>query len=290
MIVTIFYHADEFCKFYEKKVHPYLLATQQKKKFRKSRLSLSEIVTISVYFHLSGYKTFKDYYKKCVCKELRGCFPSLVSYNRFLELRNENSFPIAVFTMLMNSNECTGISFVDSFPLKVCHNKRIYSHKTFKGIAKRGVSSMGWFFGFKVHVVINHLGEILSFCLTPGNVHDSNRRVMKNLAKRLWGKLFGDKGYIGADLFRMLWDKGIELITKMRKNMKKPIMKLENKLLLRKRGVIESVGNILKNILSIEHTRHRSVSGFFVHVCSALLAYAFREKKPAIVRLVELLG
>jgi len=192
--------------------------------------------------------------------------------------------------MGMSTGKCTGISFVDSFPLRVCHNKRIYSHKTFKGIAKRGVSSMGWFFGFKIHVIINHLGEILSFCLTPGNIHDANQKVMKSLTKKLWGKLFGDKGYIGDNLFKMLLGRGVELITNVRKNMKRRIMKSKDKAILNKRNVIESVGNILKNSLSIEHTRHRSVAGFFSHVCSSLIAYVLREKKPSIELPVELLG
>lgn len=290
MITTIFYYADEFCKYYEKKIYPHLLSTKKKKRFVKSRMTLSEVITICVYFHYSGYKTFKDYYEKGVCGGLRTCFPLLVSYNRFLELRKQHAFPIAVFSMLMNASQCTGISFVDSFPLKVCHNRRIYSHKTFKGLAKRGVSSMGWFFGFKIHVTINHLGEIIAFCLTPGNVHDANKSVMKKLTKKLWGKLFGDKGYLGANLFKMLWSKGIEIITSIRKNMKQRVLKPENKALLKKRGIVESVGNILKNALSIEHSRHRSVTGFFVHVCSGLLAYAFREKKPSINQPIELLS
>lgn len=287
MITTIFYHADEFCKDYVKKINPHLISVRKKCRRRKCRLSLSEITTICIYFHFSGYKNFKAYYENCVCRELQCCFPSLVSYNRFLELRNKHSFCIAIFAMLMSTGKCTGISFVDSFPLKVCHNKRIYSHKTFKGIAKRGVSSMGWFFGFKIHVIINHLGEIISFCLTPGNIHDANQKVMKALSEKLWGKLFGDKGYIGANLFKMLWSGGVELITKMRKNMKKLIMKPKDKAILDKRNIIESVGNILKNSLSIEHTRHRSVAGFLSHVCSALVAYVFREKKPSINLPVE---
>lgn len=282
MITTIFYYADEFCKYYEKEVCPRLLPTKKKKRNRKSKLSLSEIITIAVYFHFSGYKTFKAYYERCVCGELRDCFPSLVSYNRFLELRKKYQFPIVLFAMLISTAECTGISFIDSFPIKVCHNKRIYSHKTFKGIAKRGASSMGWFFGFKLHIVINHRGEVLSFCLAPGNVHDANQSLIKKLIKKLWGKLFGDKGYVGEPLFKMLWNKGVEFITAVRKNMKRKALNPEDKALLGRRGVIESVGNILKNTLSIEHTRHRSLSGFLTHVCSALIAYAFKERKPSI--------
>lgn len=281
-MVTIFCHSDDFCKFYNKKVEKRLLATNKKRGNRTSKMSLSEVITISIYFHVSGYKTFKSYYTKCICKYHKKDFKHLVSYNRFLELKRDAAFPIALFSSMINSTKCTGVSFIDSFPLKVCDNKRIYAHKTFKGVAQRGVSSMGWFYGFKLHVSINHKGEILGFNVTPGNVHDANEVVINKITKNMFGRLFGDRGYLGKKTFENLWKKGVKIITNVRKNMKKKPLTKEEKQLLRKRGVIESVGNILKNILSINHTRHRSITGFIVNLCSGLLAYAFRSKKPSI--------
>ena len=178
------------------------------------------------------------------------------------------------------ATEC--LSFIDSTTLKICHNKRIYSNKVFKSIAERGKSSTGWFYGFKLHLVINEKGKILSSLLTPGNVDDRNESVISSLTKNLFGKLIGDRGYLSEKIFNMLFEKGIQLITKIRKNMKNKLMPLEDKLLLRKRAIIESVNDQLKNISQIEHSRHRSVGNFIANVLSGIIAYSFREKKPSI--------
>ena len=144
---------------------------------------------------------------------------------------------------------------------------------------------MGWFYGFKLHISINDCGEILNFCLTQGNIDDRNPKVIKQLTKSMFGKLFADKGYISQKLFDSLWDKGIELITKQKKNVKKKgLIKLSDKLLLRKRAVIESVNDFLKNICQIEHSRHRSFHNFIVNLISGLAAYSYIPKKPSIRR------
>ena len=282
MITEIFYHTDNFCKVFESKIEKNILTDGKNKRRRSHKLSLSEIMTISIYYHYSGFNTFKDYYLKCVQKELKKCFGNLVSYNRFLELKKKASLPLALFAKMLNSGKCTGVSFVDSFPLSVCHKKRSSSNKTFKNIAKKGKTSMGWFFGFKVHMIINHNGEIISFCITQGNIHDSNAEVIDKLTKKVKGKLFRDKGYLGKKLFEKLWSRGIKIVTKIKKNMKNKLMEMEDKILLKKRGVVESVINILKRILLIDNTRHRNLSNFFSNLFSGLIAYAFRKKKPSL--------
>jgi len=141
---------------------------------------------------------------------------------------------------------------------------------------------MGWFFGFKLHLVINDRGEILSVCLTPGNVSDKDWSVMSRLTKNIFGKLFGDKSYLSSKLFDQLWERNIQLVTKLRKNMKNKLMTITDKILLRKRALIESVNDFLKNICDVEHSRHRSVNNFVVNTISALVAYSFLPKKPAI--------
>ena len=176
----------------------------------------------------------------------------------------------------------TGISFIDSTSLHVCHNLRIRSNKVFKGIAVRGKTSTGWFYGFKLHLVINEHGEILAFDITAGNIDDRNLSVVKKLTKRLYGRLFGDRGYISASLFRQLYSKGIRLFTKLKKKMKNMLLTLEDKVLLSKRGIIESVNDILKNGCQIEHTRHRSPINFLVNLVAGLVAYSFRDKKPSL--------
>ncbi len=276
-LIKVFCRTDDFCMEYMK----HLLPEGEHKSARKT-MELSEIMTIAVMYHLSGYRTFKWYYTKCVQKQWREYFPRLVSYNRFVEIMQNITAPLILYLIHDGFGKCSGVNFIDSTTLEVCDPHRIRSHKVFKDFAMRGKSSMGWFFGFKLHLVINDRGEILSVCLTPGNVSDKDLSVVSRLTKNIFGKLFGDKGYISSKLFAELRGRGIQLITKVKKNMKNKLMDLHDKLMLRKRAVVESVNDFLKNICDIEHSRHRSVCNFVVNTFSALVAYSFLPKKPAV--------
>ncbi len=131
--------------------------------------------------------------------------------------------------------------------------------------------------------MINERGEILSSCLTPGNVDDRNRTVMSHLTKDIFGKLFADKGYVSKKLFEELVEQGVELITKKKKNAKNSgVLSYFDRLLLRKRAVIESVNDFLKNTCQMEHSRHRSYCNFVVNLVSGLCAYSFLPRKPSI--------
>jgi len=196
----------------------------------------------------------------------------MVSYNRFIELESRVSVPMMLFLKLCCLGKSRGINFVDSTHLKSCDNRRIHNHKVFKGVAERGKTSIGWFYGFKLHLIINDMGEILSFYLTKGNVDDRDHKVMKSLSENIFGYLFGDKGYISQTLFDLLFEDGIQLITKVRKNMKQRNLTETEQILLRKRAVIESVNDELKNISKLQHTRHRSVNGFLFNIMSVLAA------------------
>lgn len=242
-------------------------------------MSLSEVMTLIVYFHASGYRNFKHYYLEYVRRHLGAEFPELVSYNRFVELMKEAVVPLAVYLENCKGN-CSGIAFVDSTSLAVCHNRRIHGHRVFRGAAHRGQTSVGWFYGFKLHLVINHLGELLGMRLTPGNVDD--RQPVPEMVERMWGKLCGDKGYLSQSLSERLMEQDLQLIAKVRKNIKQRLVSVFDKLLLRKRAVMESVIDQLKNISQIEHSRHRSVTNFIVKVLAGLIAYSFREKKPSL--------
>jgi len=285
LLVPIFCDIDDFCINLEQYFKGHLLKDTANNKFQlttSKTLCLSEIMTIIVYFQLSGYRNFKTYYTKHVCKNLRKYFPKLVSYNRFVELMPEALVPLTLFIYNRRLGKCTGFSFIDSTTLDVCDNRRIHSHKVFKDVAQRGKVSTGWFYGFKLHLVINEKGEILSFYLTPGDTDDRNLDVIDKLTKGLFGKLIGDKGYISQPLFENLFSKGIQLITKLKKNMKNKLISLTDKLMLRKRAIIESVNDHLKNICQIEHSRHRSVYNFVVNVIAGLVAYTFLPKKPSL--------
>jgi hypothetical protein len=212
-------------------------------------------------------------------------FNKLVSYNRFIELKENAISPLMFFLKICCAAACTGVSFIDSFALKVCHNRRIHSNKVFKGIAQRGQTSVGWFYGFKVHFVMSHVGEIINFYITPGNIADNNNELLELLTQDMFGKIFGDKGYlVNPDLYRKLYERGVQLITKIRKNMNNVLMSMMDKLLLRKRGTIESAIGVLKEFFDIEHSRHRSQKNFLCHVLSAITAYFFKSDKPSIVQ------
>jgi hypothetical protein len=276
-ILPIFCDIDDFCLLFEPYWRKQLLETRQRN--RSSSLCLSEVMTIIVLFHQSSYRNFKSFYTKHVFKHLVWAFPRLVSYNRFVELMPSALVPLCGY-LQSRKGECSGISFIDSTSLKVCHNRRIHSHKVFEGCARRGKTSVDWFFGFKLHLVTNDCGELLSLRLTPGNVDD--RRPVPELVKDLFGKLFGDKGYISQPLFETLFDDGLQLITKLKTKMKNRLISMFDKIMLRKRAIIESVMDQLKNISQIEHSRHRSVVNFFVNLVAGLIAYTFREKKPSL--------
>ena len=282
MLLTLFYEIDNFCKAFVRFWQRFLIKQGLAKRIKPCSLCLSEIMTIVVNFHMSGFRTFKDYYIKYVCQSLSSEFPGLVSYNRFVELMSGALVPLITYLQRCRFGKVTGISFIDSTTLKVCHNRRIHQHKTFRKIAQRGKTSMGWFYGFKLHLIVNEKGELLSTMLTQGNVDDRNRSLMQTLTKNIIGKLFGDKGYLSSPLFKFLFKRGVQLITKLKKNMANKLMPLIDKLLLRKRALIESINDELKNMCQIEHTRHRSPINFLVNLFSGLVAYTFFPKKPSI--------
>jgi hypothetical protein len=236
-------------------------------------------MTILVLFHQSGYRNLKQFYLEFVSRYLRAEFPSLVSYNRFVEFERDALVPLSAYLQTKRGN-CTGISFIDSTKLAVCKNLRIPQHRQFTGIAARGKTTLGWFYGFKLHLLVSDCGQLLAWQVTPGNIDD--RRPVPKLAKRLFGKLFGDLGYLSEPLKILLKEQNLEFITKVKKNMKNKFLNLSDKLLLRKRAIIETVFDQLKNISQIEHTRHRSFWNFLVNLASGLIAYSWREKKPSL--------
>ena len=176
--------------------------------------------------------------------------------------------------------QATGISFIDSTALKVCHAKRMTRHRVFEGLAEIGKTTMGWFKGFKLHLLINERGGLLNYRLTAGNVDD--RDPVMPMTEDLFGKIFGDKGYVSQVLFETLYQRGMTLVTHLRKNMKARLMQWEDKILLRKRSLIETVNDTLKNVCQIEHSRHRSPANFIVHLISGLIAYTRLPKKTSL--------
>lgn len=278
-ISDIFCIVDEFCKNFEASTSSFLVGNKPK---RKPRMSTSEVITIYMLFHLSGFRCFKHFYIFYVQKHLQQEFPNTVSYNRFVELMQSVIMPMTMFAKTCCLGNCTGISFIDSTPIRVCKNKRISRNKVFKDVATTGKSTMGWFHGFKLHIVINDKGELLSFAVTQANVDDREPLKNEGFLNQIFGKLFADKGYISEKLQKLLFVDGVELITSIRNNMKNSLMLMSDKILLRKRSVIETVNDELKNICQVEHSRHRSVGNFITNLIAGIIAYHFLPKKPSI--------
>jgi hypothetical protein len=281
-ITSIFCSIDDFCNVFEPALKKRLISNEKTKRNRKFKMSMSEVLTITVLFHLSGCRNFKHYYTGYVQKHLNKEFPATVSYNRFVELMQSNLFPLTAYMKTCCLGDCTGISFIDSTPIRVCGKKRIARNKVFAGIATTGKSTMGWFHGFKLHIMINDKGELLDFVITQANVDDRTPLKTDNFLKNIFGSLYADKGYISKELVEMLFDQGTHLVTGIRNKMKNVLMTMRDKILLRKRSIIETINDQLKNICYAEHSRHRSFANFMTNLIASLIAYSFQEKKPAI--------
>lgn len=282
-LIALFCSVDDFCRRFEPELQRILLEQDTSCKrwwtTRESRLNLSEIMTITIFFHSSGYRTFKHYYLYLVMTQLRPFFRDSVSYKRFNKMMSRISLPLFVFQKTV-SGHTEGIAYVDSTVLSVCHICRACSHKLFKAIAKKGKSTTGWFYGLKLHLIINHRAEIIAWKLTSGNVDD--RKPVPELVQGLFGKVYGDRGYISKDLFDSLFERGIQLVTRLKSTMKNILMDSFDKLALYKRGIIESVNAKLKIGCQIDHHRHRSLSNFLVNLISGLVSYSLDPHKPRI--------
>jgi hypothetical protein len=280
-LVELFCDVDDFCKVFIPQWgwQKQLLEDGTLKRQRSGRMTTSEIMTIVVSFHMSHYRDFKNYYLIYVSHVYKEDFPNFLSYTRFLEVMPRVIVPIsAYFTSL--KGKPTGIEFIDSTSIKVCHNIRIPRHKTFDGIAQRGKGTMGWFYGFKLHLVVSYQGEIVAAKVTTGNVHDT--QPVKELAEGLTDKLYGDKGYLSKALAADLFEKGVTLVTTVRKNMKAKAISLWDRSMLSKRYIIETINDQLKTISYIEHSRHRSMNGFMLNLLAGLVAYCLKKNKPTL--------
>ena len=282
-IITLFCEIDAFFLDYEAYVSSRCLprAGGSETRGRPRQMYPSEVMTLLIAFHQSNYRTFKHFYLKHVCVYWCAEFPYLLSYSRFVQLKKE-VLTLLGFYLATRLGDCSGVSFVDSTRLRVCNTKRISSHRVFADVAERSKTSMGWFYGFKLHLVINHTGDLLDVALTPGNIED-RRFPLGKFAERLHGSLYADRGYISKEIREALREqRNLNLVYKVRKNMDPLDLSVSDEVLLKKRTLVESVIRELKTQMQVEHTRHRSVENFQVNVFSALIAYQLLENKPTL--------
>jgi len=273
-IISLFYILDNFCKIYEEWEENKLVPTDRKRQ-RQGKLSLSELLTIVLYFYLSPCKDFKNYYLYHLSYKYRGYF-ALPSYSRIIQLWSRLILPLAIMLQIFKGDD-TGIYFIDSTKLSICHSKRTNNNRVFGNIARIGMSSYGWFMGFKLHIVVNNKGEIMAIKITKAN--NSDLSAASDITAGLKGKIFGDKGYISKDLFSNLYSRGLRLFTGIRKDMKNHLFEMEDKVLLRKRSLVESVFNVLKNSMNLEHSRHRSPLNFLVHILACINAFNLNKSQ-----------
>lgn len=278
----LFCLVDDFMKNLEN--NSSLINSRKAKTGIKGFLNNSEILTITIGYYQSSYDCFKNYYQEVILLEHREDF-KLVSYPHFTKLIGRH---LPFLTVLLHQlfDKCSGISFIDATSIAVCKNYRIYSHKVFKGIAQRGKTTKGWFYGLKLHLIINPMGSLVKASFSSGNKDD--RKHMETMMKNIYGKVFADRGYISKDLFQNLWAKGVQLVTGIKKNMKNILMPITDKIVLLKRMLIETVIGRIKLLDKLEHSRHRSPVNAFSHMVACLINYQLLDNKPSINSLLQL--
>ena len=281
---TLFCFVDDFCKGFEPWYRRQLISEGSRKRNRSGHLSLSEVLTIILAYHQSGMACFKYFYM-ALQQTRRNLFPGLVHYAGFVKYISY-AFPALVCMLKSLIGKATEYMFIDSTPMPVCHSKREKKHKVFKGLAAKGKTSTGWFFGFKLQMIFNTRGEIVRLMITPGNTDD--RSPVRDMVRGLMGKLIGDKGYLSCKLFEDLFADGIQLITKIKKNMKNCLMKMEDKLMLMKRSFIETIFSSLKSLNTLIHTRHRKPLNALTHLIAGLINYQLKNNKPSLEPIAKL--
>jgi hypothetical protein len=277
-IIELYSFIDDFCKIYLEYEKQKLLPSLKQRE-RECTMSLAEQMTVVIMYHSSYAKNFKYFYKTYIEYIHKKDFPKALSYSRFVALMPRLFMPLNILVHTLFGKK-TGTYFIDTSPIKVCHNKRQSSNKVFRGFAKYSKSTMGYFYGFKLHLIINEQGEFVALKITKGNVDD--RAYVDELTKDLTGTIYADKGYIKQNLFINLYKRGLKMVHGIKKNMQNKLMDLKDKIMLRKRSLIETVFGYLKTTLNIEHTRHRSPINAFVNILSSLVSYSLKKSKPSI--------
>ena len=275
---TLYTFVDDFCMAFEPWYERQVLTEDKPKRRRRGQLKLSEVITILLAYHQSGMVCFQYFYFDLI-RNGRHLFPHLVSYSRFVCLI-KRAFPALMCMMKSIEGEVTEYLFIDSTPMAVCHNLRIHRHQVFKSLAERGRTSTGWFYGFKLHMLINTNGEIVRLHITPGNVSD--KAPVLSMLSGIKTRLIGDKGYLSQSLFDQLFAQGVTLITKIKKRMKNRLVIMADKLMLAQRHFIETVFSSMKSLHTLIHHRHRSPINAFAHLLAGLIHYQLRTDKPTI--------
>lgn len=280
-LIQIFCDCDDFYKKYEQ-WQQFRQQINPRTPTRVPDLSLSEMMCILIMYHHSGMKCFQYYYNEMVLKSMRTYFPQAPCYGRFLQLIPRCTLVLYMFVNVARVGQLIGCYFADSKKMPVCDNLRINRNKVFKGVAGRSKSSTGWFYGLKLFLAINAYGEVIRCIITPANIADNNLSMMKRLFNKLQHFVFADKGFLSQTAFEYFYEQGLKIVTTIRSNMKNKLVPVFERLVLMKRGVIESVNDLLMTLCDIDHTRHRSPVNCVTHAYAGVAAYTYLEKLPSI--------
>jgi hypothetical protein len=173
-LTEVFCAVDDFCQAFEAQWKPYLLDSGATPRGPKPGLAVSAISTLLLVWHSSRFKYLKNFYHGFAAPFLRQCFPGMPGYEQFVTVQQRAFVPL-IFFLLSRLGNTSGIYYIDRTSLPVCDNHRIHRHQTCAGLAARGNTSMGWFLGFKLHLVFNHLNQIVACKLTPARFTTPSR-------------------------------------------------------------------------------------------------------------------
>ncbi|PJI36520.1 IS982 family transposase [Acinetobacter pseudolwoffii] len=276
----LFCVTDDFFLKFEATYWQFLMQSHRFSRIRAAHLSLSEITFIAIWYKCSHFTNFKAFFT-WLKQDKSSLFNSLPCYQRMIHLINTHQLALHALHVALMKGQRSQYLWIDSTTLPVCKNQRIQRHKSLAEIASRGKSSMGWFYGCKLHIVMNQLGEVVCSALSNGHVADI--RMVEHLVEGLEAKLYADRGYISQDLKNRLKEQGIDLITYHRKNMQAIQLSESDEYHLKQRNKIETLFSLLKGQYNLVTNKARSMAGFLSGIYASLCAYQLtHQNKPKI--------
>lgn len=272
---------DDFFLKFESVYWEFLKQNSRCLRIRPAQLSISEIIFIAIWYKTSHFNNFKAFFTSLKHDKWH-LFKSLPCYQRMIYLVNTHQ--LALHFALMKGHQSAYL-WIDSTTLVVCKNQRIQRHKSLSAIATRGKSSMGWFFGCKLHLLMNQSGEIVNTALSNGHIADI--KIVERLVEGLAAKLYADRGYISHNLKTKLNDQDIDLITHHRKNMRFIQLSKADEYHLKQRNKIETLFSLLKGTYNLVTSKARSVAGYLAGVYASLCAYQLCHQNKPMIRIME---
>ena len=278
-LITIYVFVDDMQDAILESIRPLLTRpTKGTPPIKKHKLSVSEIATLAIFRFYTGHRNWKDFYNHIKTYHQKD-FPNLPTYQNFIAAIDKLACFSAIllqgfmhFFRTHTHGEAT--KFVDGSKLKVCEITRSLSHKVAKDYATKSKTHTGWFYGFRLHIIVNEWMEILGCKIASGSKDE--RKVLASMWDNIIGMIVADAGYIGKQWAEKAKEGGKVLFAAVRANMKKLMTKAQHAL-LKERQKVEIVFSVLKLRFGIENTLPRSIQGYLAHYLWALTAYQLKK-------------